>query len=378
MLLTRLAIAPRIYTRPASLLSFGSRSFYRFRSNLPENFNPKTDLPSEGEWKHIKHHIPGESIQKNDLKSRVPKFPLVKEIVPTLLPRPGVPQVGDQYSFKQVLNILKRKTKPELIYEAEPHRLYFLASICFAVLLTVYGLVLLEYGVYESSERYKLNEKELTKELLDREWVFDVAKFSIPGLILLRFALAAARFPTRLIRRMWYLPGRVEHIKFTSYPMFPGQATPVFTVPLENLVRSKRAKVWTGRGFYGTADNSHFYFALRETAPKARLWVVDRKGFFWSDGRVFDVLFGKESVAEAELGIPYDEQFGIINRGVKKQKDQLRAQHGMFYKYKLQAAEMKKDFKRAGDWVGSRVGIEENKQNNDKKLLEDEKKNKKH
>ena len=68
-------------------------------------------------------------MQTNDLKDRIPKFPLGKENVPTLLPRPGVPQVGKNFTFRQVIGILKNKTQPELIYESEPHRLYFL--MCF-------------------------------------------------------------------------------------------------------------------------------------------------------------------------------------------------------------------------------------------------------
>lgn len=353
----RLTLGLRPLARPFPLAPF---AIARAKSSLPDNFNPKRDLPSQGEWKEIEHHVPGESVQKNDLGSRIPKFPLAKETVPTLLPRPGVPQVGAQYLFRQVLDILKRKTKPELIYEAEPHKLYFLSLVCFAVMLTAYGLVLLEFATFESTTRYELNERELSPELLKREWVFDVLKFSIPGLIILRMALACARLPTRLIRRMWYLPGKVEHIRFTLYPVFPGQPTPVYTVPLANLERHAKAKVWTGKGFYGTADNLHFFFGLKERNPatgKSKSWIVDRKGFFWSDGRVFDVLFGKESVAEAELGVPYDEQIGMINRGVKKQRQQLRNEHGVFYRYKLQAQEMKKDLGRLTGFVGSKLGI---------------------
>ena len=320
------------------------RVFARANSNLPSNFDPKRDLPTKGEWKHLKHHIPGESVQKNDLKSRVPKFPLGKEIVPTLLPRPGVPQVSDNFTFRQVMSVLKRKTKPELIYEAEPHRLYFLALVCMAVVFTAYGLVLLEYGVFEAGESYKENAQEATESIRNQDYIVNLGIYLIPGAMLLWFGWQAARYPTRLVRRIWYLPGPKEHVRFTLYPFFPGSPTPVYTVPLENLVRSKRAKVWTGRGFYGTADNSLFFFVLKELGGK--LWVVDRKGFFWADGRVFDVLFGKETLEEAELGIPYDAQVGMLNRGIKKKKEELKSKHGIFWKYKLQAEEMKKDFQK--------------------------------
>lgn len=322
----------------------------RFKSNLPQDFNPKKDLPSKEEWKHLKQHIPGESVQTNDAKSRFPKFPLAKEVVPTLLPRPGVPQVGANISFRQVLQILKSKTKPELIYEAEPHRLYFLVSLCTGIVFTVYGLVLAEYAWFQANKDYEENEQELDSALRTREWIFSLAKNSVFAAIMFTAAYYIGTFPTRLIRRMWYLPGPVEHIKFTSYPLLPGRATPVFTVPLENLLRKHKARVWTGKGFYGTADNSLFFFVLKEKGNN-RNWIVDRKGFFWSDGRVFDFLFGKETIAEAEAGIPYDEQIGIMSREVNKKKQELKAKHGFFYKWKIQAQDMKEDATVVADYV---------------------------
>lgn len=328
----------------------------RFKSNLPEDFNPKKNLPSSGEWKHMKHHIPGEAEHTNDLKSRVPKFPLGKENVPTLLPRPGVPQVGPKYSFRQVIQILKNKQKPELIYEAEPHRLYFLASFCLAVVLCVYGCVLLEYAYFQANLDYQENERELAEPLRKREWLISLLKYSSLGFIALAAAVGFAKFPTRLVRRMWYLPGPVEHVKFTSYPLFPGSPTPVITLPLASIARKHTARVWTGKGFYGTADNSMFFFVLKESGRKSRNWIVDRKGFFWADGRVFDFLFGKETIAAAEAGIPYDEQIGIINKEVARQRKQLRDKHGFFYKWKIQAQDMKHDARAASGYILSLRG----------------------
>lgn len=323
----------------------------RYKSNLPDDIRLKNkDLPSQGEWKHMKQHIPGEAVQSNDLKSRFPKFPLTKEIVPTLLPRPGVPQVGPKYTFRQVIQILKNKTKPELIYEAEPHRLYFLGCFCCAVVFTAYGLVLLEYAFFQSNKEYEENELELAEPIRKREWLISLIKYSILSGVMFAAAYGFGTFPTRLIRRMWYLPGPVEHVQFTSYPLLPGRPTPVITMPLSNLVRKHTSRVWTGKGFYGTADNSLFFFVLKE-ADKNKNWIVDRKGFFWSDGRVFDFLFGKESLAAAEAGIPYDEQIGIINRGVQKQRKELRAKHGFFYKWKIQSQDMKNDLKSAASYA---------------------------
>lgn len=321
----------------------------RFKSDLPSDLDPKK-LPSEGEWKHMKHHIPGEATQTNELKDRIPQFPLTKEAVPTLLPRPGVPRVGPNMLFRQVVSILKNKTKPELIYEAEPHRLYFLACLCCALVFAVYATVLLEYAWFQANKDYEENKEELDSHMRKREWMFSLLKYGSLGAIMLFMAYQTATFPTRLVRRMWYLPGPVEHIRFNSYSLIPGRPTPVYTVPLSELSRNHKARVWTGKGFYGTADKGLFFFVLKEKST-SKSWIVDRKGFFWSDGRVFDLLFGKETLAEAEAGIPYDEQIGIVDREVRKKKKELREEHGFFYKWKLGAREAQHDLKSASDYL---------------------------
>ncbi|CUM64528.1 uncharacterized protein PRCAT00002133001 [Priceomyces carsonii] len=328
--------------------------FVRFKSNLPD-VTKNRNLPSKEEWEHLRQHIPGESTQDNELRSRIPKFPLAKENVPTLLPRPGVPQVSSKLPFRQVIEILKNKKKPELIYEAEPHRLYFLACFCCAIVFTVYGLVLLEYAYFQANKDYEENSEELELTLRKREWVMSLLKNGSLGAIMLTAAYFVSKFPTRLIRRMWYLPGKEEYVKFTSYPLFPGRPTPVYTVQLKNLARKHKGRVWTGKGFYGTSDSSLFFFVLKESSPN-KTWIVDRKGFFWSDGRVFDFLFGKETIAEAEAGIPYDEQIGIVNRQVQKKKKELRKKHGFFYKWKLLKNDMQNDVQKVGSYISSLSG----------------------
>ncbi|KAI3406396.2 hypothetical protein KGF56_000877 [Candida oxycetoniae] len=348
------SISPIFFSRfKSSLPTHGSNNGKKKTSQLKnDNHLPttttssKNPLPSPSEWERLKLHIPGEQVQTNTLKDRVPKFPLGKENVPTLLPRPGVPQVGKQYTFKQVIKILQNKKQPELIYESEPHRLYFLLCFCCSVVFAVYGCVLFEWAFWVSKKNYDENEKEEANDAIrTRDYYISLAKCLAPSAIMLCAAFGAAIFPTRMMRRMWYLPGVKEHIRFTTYPMFPGRPTPVYTVPLANLSRRKTARVWTGKGFYGTADKGFFFFVLREKTSKRRVknWIVDRKGFFWSDGRVFDYLFGKETLREAEAGIPYDQQFRIVNKQLKAKKQKLRAEHGLLWKYKLAWQDFRKD-----------------------------------
>ncbi|GEQ69654.1 hypothetical protein JCM33374_g3327 [Metschnikowia sp. JCM 33374] len=339
----------RAFPLPGNMRPF-STGIARLNSKLPESFDPKKNLPSQGEWKHLKQHIPGEAEQTDTARDRIPMFPLAKENVPTLLPRPGVPRVGPKMPFSRVIQILKSKVNPELIYESEPHRLYFLGCFACAVVFTVYGCVLLEFSWFNANKNWDENKEELALPFKRRQFGIDLLTYGALGVIALAAAYQFAIFPTRLIRRMWYLPGPVEHIKFTSYPLIPGRATPVYTVPLHGITRRDKARVWTGKGFYGTADKSMFFFILKENMTNKN-WVVDRKGFFWSDGRVFDLLFGKETLAEAEAGIPYDEQIGIIHREVKKKKKQLREEHGIFYQFKLGAKEAQKDLKSATSYA---------------------------
>ncbi|CAH6723326.1 hypothetical protein CLIB1444_14S01574 [[Candida] jaroonii] len=317
-------------------------------NSTPSSVNQPTNLTPR-DWKVIEGYIPGEKTQTNELKDRVPKFPLGKENVPTLLPRPGVPRVGKDHTFRQVITILRNKRQEELIYESEPHRLYFLACFCFGLTLLVYAIVLGEWAVFQANKDYEENKEEKNEVLKKREWFLNVLKNSIFCGIMLGASYAFFTFPQRLVRRMYYLPGPVEHVKFTSYPLLPGRPTPVITIPLKHLERKHQARVWTGKGFYGTSDSSLFFFTLKEineSGKTVKNWVVDRRGFFWSDGRVFDFLFGKETLAESEAGIPYDEQVGILNKELKKKKEKLRKEHGRFWNFKLMAKEVSNDIKK--------------------------------
>lgn len=331
---------------------------YRYKSNVPDHKDKKPPEINQQDWKTIQQFIPGEKVQGNDLKDRMPKFPLGKENVPTLLPKPNVPKVSKTLSFRQVINILKNRTEPELIYESEPHRLYFLICFCFGATMLIYGCVLGEYAFFQANKDFEDNEQEKNEIVRKREWLMSLLKNSTFSLIAFSAAYGILTLPNRLVRRMYYLPGPVEHIRLTTYPLVPGRPTPVVTIPLSNISRKHRGRVWTGKGFYGTSDNSLFFFVLREADDKNKTiknWVVDRKGFFWSDGRVFDYIFGKETIAEAEAGIPYDEQIGIVDREVQRKNKELRQKHGLFYKYKLQGQEMKKDFnKLKGKVIGDK------------------------
>ncbi|GMM35435.1 hypothetical protein DASC09_027600 [Saccharomycopsis crataegensis] len=298
----------------------------------------------------VNQHIPGETDQTNTVSSRIPKFPFSKDAVPVLIPRPGVPNPGS--SLMSMAKKLKSSTEPELIYEAESHRLYFVFCGAFALVAIIYGLIFLESATNSAWKIYSTNEQDLPEMhnlvmFISRNFV-TLLVFAFP----IGLAAMFLTVPARLIRRMWYIPIRgnelknnpVEMVKFTSHPIFPGRPTPIHTMPLSMLNRSYKTKIFTNEGFYLTADKGSFLFLLKE-GNKRIPWIADRKGFFWGDGRLFDHLFGKESIEEADLGISYDDKVGAINERVRQESKRLRAEEGVAWQFKEQGKLMRDDLK---------------------------------
>lgn len=288
--------------------------------------------------------IPGETEQLNTIRSRLPTFPLRNKS--TLLPKPGVPTSANT-RLRTMMEILDKKRAPELIYEAEPHQTYFLICGALAVIFTVYGLTFIDWGFRTVWELY-LEDNDLTM-LVGR---FGMC-LAITG-VALGVLWMALSFPTRLIRRIWIIPGKQrgqKFVKFTTHPMLPNRATPVYTVPLENLVRSHKSKVFTRNGIYGTLDRSTFFFLLKEKEKKFGYWIVDRNGWFWGDGRVFDILFGKESIEEASKGQSYDEKLKEASEKLKEERQKLKDEEGPMWQIKTTKKMIKADAKKMMEFI---------------------------
>ncbi|KAK9481415.1 hypothetical protein V1514DRAFT_323756 [Lipomyces japonicus] len=257
----------------------------------------------------------------------VPKWPLSRESFPTLqLHTIRTPRVSKTLNFSQLMTLLERSKEPEvLLYQSEPHRLYFIVAYSLAFVCLIYGLLFLDWALRESYRLWIDNLDDLPK-VHNAFWfglrnLVSLAVFAVPSV----FAYALIMFPTRLIRKMWYIPSRNKiepHVRFVVHPLVPRSASPVITLPLSKIdrgVNSGKTKVWTGDGLYGTASKSQFMIFLFEKGSKIP-WVVDRQGWFWGDGRVWDVIFGKDSVEEAERGISGDDQIRISQAKAKQAK----------------------------------------------------------
>lgn len=249
-----------------------------------------------------------------------------------------------------MLEVLNKKTAPELIYEAESHKVYFLICGALAVIFTVYGLTFVDWGFRAVFTLYEEDEDLM---MLATRFGMCVAITAI-ALCVLTMAL---KFPTRLVRRIWLVPaeGGEKWVRFTTHPMLPGRATPVYNVPLTQLVRSHKSKIFTRNGHYGTLDKSTFFFLLKETDKKFGYWIVDRNGWFWGDGRVFDVLFGKETLEEAAKCQGYNEKLKQVNDKLLEERNKLKEEHGTMWQLKAQHKLMKGDLKKVVGVVGKRL-----------------------
>lgn len=284
----------------------------------------------------------GDDLRANDLRSRIPKFPFHKDIAPTLIPKADTPRVGPNMTFAQLMRRLKESQGPELIYMAESHRLYFIA--CFALaFIAAYNLFdVLEMGVPLMIKSYQENDLEGTAMENLGQLVKRFGMVFVFAACYLTTGLVFATIPTRLVRRIEYIPGPTEFLKLVTHPLIPGRPSPVISVPLSDLSIASRTKVWSGDGFYGTASKSSFFFFVWEKGRRLP-WIVDRNGWFWGDGRVYDVLLGKEPVALAEKGISYDDMLRQRMLKAEQKKAELRRELGPAWRVKAMGQLMKED-----------------------------------
>ncbi|VVT51292.1 uncharacterized protein SAPINGB_P003048 [Magnusiomyces paraingens] len=316
----------------ATLFGQGPRPiFKRYNTQLPDRVDPRDPLD-------------------NSFKNRLPKFPFHKEAQPTLIPKDS-PRVSKSMSFRKLVQTLRSYKEPELLYMAESHRLYLVScfALAFIVCYNIYDL--LERTLPAAWDDYVRNDEDLPPA---QNVVKTIGRLGMVLAIVGVYASAAiffAMIPTRLVRRIYYLPGPREHIQLITHPFLPGRPSPVITLPLEDVTIGKTSKVWTGQGFYGTAQRTQFLFLLFEKG-KLTPWIVDRSGWFWGDGRVYDVIFGKEPVEQAELGLSYDDMLKIRQKQVKQATMNLKQELGPAWKLKAMANLMKEDISSASQKLG--------------------------
>lgn len=207
--------------------------------------------------------------------------------------------------FAKVLNALVAKTSPEIIYRYQKPPSIKFGSLALALVFITYGATFGNWA-YESSLTVYSEADDETK----KDWKFLGKTFCPMALTIIPFSLAigAAYAPSRIVTQVKYVPklhGKPE-CQLTRQSFISGKSVHL-TRPINELIRNDKTRVFTGEGEQGVEDKGSFIFILTDRNTDVKNWfdkfyLLPRSGRFWaSDGRIFDALFGGDSIRDLEL-----------------------------------------------------------------------------
>lgn len=206
--------------------------------------------------------------------------------------------------FSKVMKALVAKTSPEAIYSYRVSPLIKAGSVALSLVFFTYGVTFAEWS-YESSKTVYKEANEADK----KDWKFLAKTFAPMGLTVIPISLAigAIFVPSRIVTKVTYIPkvNGFPECQLTRRSVIRGKPI-VTTRPLSQIVRSEKTRVFTGEGHQGVEDKGTFIFFLTDRSPLLKRWfdkfyILPRSGNFWaSDGRVFDALFGGDSIRDLE------------------------------------------------------------------------------
>lgn len=204
----------------------------------------------------------------------------------------------------KILDSLVARSSPEPIYQYNSGKLLRVGSLSLSAVFLAYGVTFIDW-YYHSSWEVWSNARDDDK----KDWKFYGKTFGPWGLTVIPFTIAGASlyFPSRVVNKVTYL-SRVHSTpvcQLERKSAILGRRIQL-TRPLDQLVRNERTKVYTGVGDQGVEDKSSFFFLLYDKSSQGkRIWdkyfILHRSGrFYGNDGRVFDALFGGDSIRDLE------------------------------------------------------------------------------
>lgn len=232
--------------------------------------------------------------------------------------------------FAKLLNSLVTKSSPVSIYCYKSGKLLRAGSLGLSLVFLSYGVTFIDWYSRSSSEVWS-NANEDDK----KSWKFYAKTFGPWGLAFIPFTVAGASlyFPSRVVTRVTYIPraNTTPLCQLERKSAFFGRRLQL-TRPLDQLARNERTKVYTGVGEQGVEDKGSFVFLLYDKSPSCKgFWdkyfILHRSGKFWGhDGRVFDALFGGDSIRDLEKrgrGVIRGENLGPKQSSASPNKEAL-------------------------------------------------------
>ncbi|CUS23396.1 LAQU0S09e03818g1_1 [Lachancea quebecensis] len=205
--------------------------------------------------------------------------------------------------FSSKLAALIAKTSPEQIYSYSVPRLVKFGSWTLSGVFLVYGVSFADWSLTSSLELYSEEAQQPPSSWWKHPKLLLAARIAgsaLLTLIPLTLSSIAIYAPSRIVTAVSYVPHGACEI--TRGALFSGKLVSRVT-NLSNIARNQKTKVYTGVGPQGTDDRASFAFLLTDAHRPAwdRFYIVNRSGRFWAqDGRIFDALFGGESVRSLE------------------------------------------------------------------------------
>ena len=164
------------------------------------------------------------------------------------------------YSVFTLLNELTSKSAPQWLYVYKPKLWFRLGSLGLSTVLIVYGVTFADMAWLSAKKRL-----EWTTEEEQADWKFWIKTYGPLGLTFLPFTLSLGTLWTfsRVVTKIELIP------KSSNGPMFKMvRLSAIMGKPKENfisindLVKSKNSRIFTGKGDQGIDDKGTFCFYL--------------------------------------------------------------------------------------------------------------------
>ncbi|KAH3668570.1 hypothetical protein OGAPHI_002324 [Ogataea philodendri] len=263
-----------------------------------------------------------------------------KEIDARLLTQTDAPEPS-RFTTKKMFALLS--AEPTLIHESRRSRLYTILSLCFGACFLVYGINVFYIGREMSLRIYNENEDELTPVKNKLRYAGHLSLVVVASTLTALCGVGLIMLPSKLVNKMWYLPGaasKAPSVKFTTHSFIPYTAKEL-QMPITNIKKNRFAKIYTGVGAYGT-DDTLFIFWLKQKGSRIP-WLVDRKGYFWGDGRVFDLLFNDVPADPFERAEKIDQTYSEILKKKREEGLKIKREQSSVWRNKSAGHSMAQD-----------------------------------
>lgn len=223
---------------------------------------------------------------------------------------------GNAGLFTHLEELASKKTT-QWLYKYKMKPLLKAGSLGLSAVLVVYGITFSDMAWFSVSKGRELATDEEIKD-----WKYLLKVYGPLGLTILPFTLS--------LGTLWTFSRAVTRIELV--PASRGVAKPMFKVVRQSailgrprealigvneLVKTKNARIFTGEGPQGIEDKGTYCFYLTDKSKDAQFWnkqyIVSRSGAVWkSDGRILEALFNANSKKE---------KMSLLNEMIELNKD---------------------------------------------------------